>query len=268
MERDMVVAHVSDIHFGRLSTEYIVSALIEDIETHDPTLVVVSGDLTQRARVSQFRAAAEMISKIEAPVMVVPGNHDIPAWYRPWTRLTDPVGRYVRYITAELQPTFETDALAVAGINTAHGLTIKGGRIRDEHASFLRGFFRQAAPGAFKILVLHHHLVKMERLGIHDVARSARSAIDVIGEEEVDLVLCGHLHISSVQSFPVHGGRHHMVVASAGTATSSRGRGKDRRENLYNIVRISPEHFVVEERGMAWEGGNFEFVREHPFSRD
>lgn len=264
----MVVAHVSDIHFGRLSTEDIVSALIEDIEAHSPALVVVSGDLTQRARKSQFRAAAEMIARLSAPVMVVPGNHDIPAWYRPLSRIFNPVGRYSRYITAELEPTFENEELAVAGINTAHGLTIKGGRIRDEHASFLRGFFRQVKPGAFKILVLHHHLVKMERLGFHDVAKSAKGAIDVIGEEEVDLVLCGHLHISSIQSFPVHDGKHHMVVASAGTATSSRGRGQDRKENLYNIVRIGPEHFVVEERGMSWEGGKFEFVREHPFSRD
>jgi 3',5'-cyclic AMP phosphodiesterase CpdA len=205
---------------------------------------------------------------MKAPVMVVPGNHDIPAWYRPWTRVFNPIGRYRQYITAELQPTFQTDDLSVAGINTAHGLTIKGGRVLEEHAAFLRGFFHRSPPGAFKILALHHHLVKMERLGIHDVARSAKSVIDVIGEEEVDLVLCGHLHISSVQSFPVHEGRHHMVVASAGTATSSRGRGKDRRENLYNIVRIWPEHYVVEERGMAWEGGKFEFVREHPFTRD
>ncbi len=264
----MVVAHVSDIHFGRLSTENIVGALLADIDDHDPSLVVMSGDLTQRARVSQFQAAAEMISQLKAPVMVVPGNHDIPAWYRPYTRLFNPVGRYVRYITPELQPTFQSDKLAVAGINTAHGLTIKGGRIRDEQAAFLRGFFHQVAPRAFKILVLHHHLVKMAKLGVHDVARSARSALDVIGEEEVDLVLCGHLHISSVQSFPVHGGKHHMVVASAGTATSSRGRGKDRRENFYNIVHIADDHFVVEERAMADDGKTFTFVREHPFSRD
>lgn len=263
----MIVAHVSDIHFGRLSTDYVVPALLDDIKAHKPALVVMSGDLTQRARTRQFRAAADMISRVEAPVMVVPGNHDIPAWYRPWTRLFNPIGRYARHITPELQPTFENEILAVAGINTAHGLTIKGGRVREEHAAFLRTFFKQAPPESFKILVLHHHLVRMNRLGRHDVARSAENALRVIGEEEVDLVLCGHLHQSSVESLPVHDGAHHMVVASAGTATSSRGRGKDRRENLYNLVRVEDDHFVIEERALAPGEKKFRFVREHPFSR-
>ncbi len=262
----MTVAHISDIHFGRLTSPGIVDALKKDIHDIGPGLVVISGDLTQRARRSQFKAAAAMIASFDPPVMVVPGNHDVPAWYRPWTRLFNPHSRFEELITPELQPTFEGDGLAVAGINTAHGMTIKGGRVNVAQIAFVRSFFHNAEQTAFRILVLHHPPVRLKRPRRHDVAQSAHLALDLIGEHRVDLVLCGHLHQSSVESVPLEGG-HSVVIASAGTASSSRGRGVDRRTNIYNVVRVQDEHFVVEERRFDVERGRFETLRESPFGR-
>lgn len=262
----MTIAHISDIHFGRLTDSRIVDALIRDVHDSHPQLVVLSGDLTQRARKSQFKAAARMIASFESPVMVVPGNHDIPAWYRPWTRVFNPLGRYEELISAELQPTFEADGLAVAGVNTAHGITIKGGKIRPEQIAFVRGFFHDAEAEAFRVLVLHHPPVELARPTHADVARSAHLALDLIGDQRVDLVLCGHLHQSTVESVPVSPD-HSVVIASAGTASSSRGRGVDREANIYNVVRIHEDDFSVEERKYDAETGAFECLRENPFRR-
>jgi 3',5'-cyclic AMP phosphodiesterase CpdA len=262
----MVVAHISDIHFGRISGPGIVQALQADIHDAEPSLVVISGDLTQRAKESQFRAAAQMIASFEPPVMVVPGNHDIPAWWRPWSRLANPLRHYEELITPELQPTFEGDGLAVAGINTAHRMTIKSGKVRPEQVAFVRGFFKHAAADSFKILVLHHPPVLMERPRKHDVARSAHLALDLIGEQRVDLVLCGHLHQSSVESVPFEDG-HSVVIASAGTASSSRGRAKDRRQNIYNVVRVAEQYFTVEERRFDLETARFVQLRQSHFTR-
>lgn len=262
----MTVAHISDIHFGRLASPGIVEALKQDIHDAGPNLVVISGDLTQRARKSQFMAAAKMIASFDPPVMVVPGNHDVPAWYRPWTRLFNPHRRFKQLITPELRPTFEGDGFAVAGINTSHGMTIKGGKVSVEQISFVRSFFHNAEKTSFRILVLHHPPVRLQRPRKHDVSQSAYLALDLIGEHRVDLVLCGHLHQSSVESVALEGG-HSVVIASAGTALSSRGRGVDRRSNIYNLVRVQDEHFVVEERQFDAERGRFERLRESPFGR-
>jgi 3',5'-cyclic AMP phosphodiesterase CpdA len=51
------IAHISDIHFGKISHPTIVEALVRDINESIVDLVVVSGDLTQRAFGHQFRAA-------------------------------------------------------------------------------------------------------------------------------------------------------------------------------------------------------------------
>ena len=262
----MTLAHISDIHFGRLAHAAIVKALTDDIHAAEPDLVVISGDLTQRARVSQFKAAAEMIASLKPPVMVVPGNHDVPAWYRPWTRLINPHGRFEELISAELQPTFENGSMAVAGINTAHGMTIKGGKVSAEQIAFVRSFFKNAAANAFRVLVLHHPPVRLRRPRNAEVARSADRALELIGEQKVDLVLCGHLHQSTVESIPLEGG-HSVVIASAGTAMSSRGRGINKRMNIYNVVRVQGDHFAVEERRFDAETTRFERLRQSPFGR-
>ena len=71
------VAHLSDLHFGREDPR-VVEAVLQDVDAQHPDLVVVSGDLTQRARRGQFQAARAFLDRFKAPVLVVPGNHDIP----------------------------------------------------------------------------------------------------------------------------------------------------------------------------------------------
>ena len=111
------IAHISDLHFG--AEDSVVAAdLLDDLSRQRPDLVVVSGDLTQRARRGQFEAARAYLDQIAAPKVIVPGNHDLPL-YDFVRRIVSPLGRYFRYINPELNPMFQDEEIAVVGVNTA-----------------------------------------------------------------------------------------------------------------------------------------------------
>jgi 3',5'-cyclic AMP phosphodiesterase CpdA len=112
----------------------------------------------------------------------------------------------------------------------------------------MRDFFEQLDVGVFKVLVVHHHLTQIQALGPHDIAHNARISLEVAGAVGIDLILCGHLHISHIEPIEILPANHRVVIASAGTATSSRGRGRHRMTNFYNVISMDGAAFTVEER--------------------
>ena len=91
------MAHLSDLHFGS-EIPNVTEALLEAVGEISPDVVVISGDFTMAGRRSEYRSAAEFVSRIRAPVVATPGNHDIPA-YALWERFTNPLGRYQEWIS-------------------------------------------------------------------------------------------------------------------------------------------------------------------------
>ncbi|MEP0547946.1 MAG: metallophosphoesterase [Rhodothermales bacterium] len=263
------LAHLSDIHFGKIAHERVVPALVEEVNDGGLDLVVISGDLTQRARTSEYEAARAMIDAFRPPVLVVPGNHDVRAWWHnPFERIFRSASRFRRFIGDDTTPSFAADGVAAFGLNSAHGLTIKGGKIRPRHLDRMRTFFEAQPPEAFRVLVVHHHLTRLRALGSHDIAHGAKKALQAAGSANVELLLCGHLHMSHVENVEIDvelGQR--IVIASAGTATSSRGRGTNRDVNFYNHVCVWPDHFTVAERRFVADAGAFEPARETRFER-
>jgi 3',5'-cyclic AMP phosphodiesterase CpdA len=98
------------------------------------------------------------------------------------------------------------------------------------------------------VLVLHHHLTEIRSLGPHDVAGQARKTLDTAVEMGVELILCGHLHVSHIEPLTIIPREHRIVVASAGTATSNRWRSPHGPTNFYNLITIAGETFQIEER--------------------
>jgi 3',5'-cyclic AMP phosphodiesterase CpdA len=266
------LAHISDIHFGKISHAGVVGALVDEVNRGDFDAVVISGDLTQRAREREFRPAREMIDAMQPAVVVVPGNHDVPPWWRPIHRLTDAGAPFRKYISEDITPSFRAYRggleLAIFGLDSSHGLSIAGGRIRSEHIDQMSRFYAARQPGAFRVLTVHHQLTQVKALGPHDVARGARRTLRRAADCGVELLLCGHLHMSHVAhiELDVEDG-HRIVLASAGTATSSRGRRHHRNVNFYNNICVWPDRFAVEERRFDPDTQKFSGERVTPFAR-
>src|SRR5438128_266924 len=121
------IVHLSDLHFGRVDAA-LVEPLVRAVAGAAPDLIVVSGDLTQRARSSQFREARAFLGRLPRPQVVVPGNHDVPL-YDVVERFRRPLEKFRRHITDDLEPFYEDDEMVVAGVNTARSLTRKYGRV-------------------------------------------------------------------------------------------------------------------------------------------
>ena len=264
---EYLLAHISDIHFGRIAHPAVVESLVTEINDAGVDLVVASGDLTQRAFPHQYRAAAQMLASFDAPWIVVPGNHDVFPWWRTFSRLFDPLRRYRRMITDDLSPQFTREGLAVLGINSAFGRTIKGGRIDVSQRDAMMAFFESCPESTFRVLTVHHHLTALEALGDHDIAYEAEATLACAAEMNVDLVLCGHLHVSHVAHVQVLPSGHPLVIASAGTATSSRGRKPHKKTNFYNQILVMERQFEIIERQFNPENLMFEEARTTTFDR-
>jgi 3',5'-cyclic AMP phosphodiesterase CpdA len=251
------IAHISDVHFGRISGKDVVRALVADLVEADPDAVVVSGDLTQRAYSWQYKAAREFLDELPDPVLVVPGNHDVwPMWW-PLRRIRTPVGRFERVITDDLTPRIKLPRAWIVGLNSAHGRTVKGGRVNWRHTQALRESLRGAPE--VRVLVIHHPLVRVPYASKADVCRGGELLLKAAGSCGVQVILSGHLHV--VQNIRSEEG---PLLVHAGTATSSRGRGPDRTANSYNIVSLDRESIKVERRD--YDGTAFHAVSREIFA--
>lgn len=252
------IAQISDLHFGAHEPE-VVAHLHAALSAIRPGLVVVSGDLTQRARKEQFAEAALFLERLEAEglrLLVVPGNHDVPM-HKPAQRLFWPLGRYTRFIARGRSAWYCDPELAVLGLASAHGLTVKDGRLTRLQVRSIGDCFAVAPAGAARLLVTHHPLVPLpgaEEGATEPALRGARRALAAVKAADVHLVLAGHHHAHAVGlAGPALSIDPSVLVVQAGTATSWRRR---RAPNSFNLLRLaSPSEVQVEE----WisEGGAF-----------
>jgi 3',5'-cyclic AMP phosphodiesterase CpdA len=239
-----VIAHLSDLHFGSID-----AALLEPLRCQlhalKPDVLVVSGDLTQRAKPGQFREARRYLDMLPKPQIVVPGNHDVPL-YNVFQRFLSPLGKYKRYISAELEPAYIDEEIAVVGVNTARSLVFKGGRINEEQVERVRRKICDLGEDVTKIIVTHHPFDMPDHWDDqHQVVGRAAMALKALAECGADVYVSGHMHRSNASepSIPVDLGGFKALMVSAGTATSTRGRGE---QNAFNTLRVTPRHIVVE----------------------
>lgn len=261
----MKIAHLADVHFGRIASCGIVEALLADVESVEAGLVIISGDLTQRARKREYEQAAMLLRSFTAPVLVVPGNHDVYAWWHPFHRLASPFGRFRRYICDDLSPTFTNDEVSVLGIPSAHGWTIQRGWCRASARRRIGSFFAGQPEGKFRILVVHHPLAA-GTIGAEDVALGGARTLRAAAAANVGLVLSGHWHLSHAEMVSGYGGAP-FVVAITGTATSDRWRAPQGRLNQYQVIEVLPERIVIEARHYNRCARAFEFVCRSNFAR-
>ena len=240
------ILHISDVHFGPPHLQKVSEAILRLISHRTPNLVVVSGDLTQRAKPGQFRQAREFVDRISVPVIAVPGNHDVPM-YRCWERALSPFGAYRKYFDRNLEPVFSDSEVYVVGVNTAFGWTIENGRFTDRRLREVEELLQEAPLESFKIVVAHHPPIRPPELSKKSVAINAERALEIFSRSGVELLLSGHLHRSMVKSsrdaYPKI--TPELLIALSGTTTSSRGRGREAGKNSCNWIEVTKEEITV-----------------------
>jgi len=250
------ILHLSDLHFGPPFVEAAGDAILEHVKTGAFDVIVITGDLTQRARLSQFMKAGAFLKKLEvhAKVLVIPGNHDIPL-FRFWERVFHPYRLFHDWISKSRDTKLEFEDLVIVGVDTTHPFyRISGGFLNRAKVQFFRSAFEAAPPKAYRLLALHHPLYFREE------------RLTELLDAQVDLVLCGHAHTRLVQRLGDGTGRP-LVLVQCGTSTSQRGRREEMGKNSINEIRLNDHGFEVRELELDVDHRTFSLVRTHDFSR-
>ena len=247
------IAHISDLHFGTVDPA-IAEALVQDVAARKPSLVVVSGDFTQRARSEQYRQAAKFLKRLPQPQLVVPGNHDVPLW-DVLRRVFRPMEKYRRFINDDLMPVFRDDQMLVVGVNTARSFTQKSGWISGRQLQEIHDLTCGAGSKLMKVVVTHHPFIPSPRDPEGDIVLDAAEALDRLEQCGIDLLLAGHLHLAYHDDIRSHHKslKRSVLSVQAGTATSTRLRGEP---NAYNWITLIPNQVSVEVR--IWNKKAFE----------
>lgn len=244
------ILHISDLHFGPPFVPVVAEALLRTVPSLAPDVIVASGDLTQRARREQFEACREFFGRLpDTPLLAVPGNHDVPL-YRVAERLFRPHDLYREIIHPDLNPVLQVGNVVLAGLDsTAPRSAISNGRIHRRQLRHCEAVFAAVPDDMTRIVVAHHHFAPGHDR-IFDISMpGARRAIDCFVSQKVEMILGGHLHRSyighSLDFFPGHDRERGVVIVQCGTSTSSRGKGRERDENTFNLVEVGPDTLAV-----------------------
>ncbi|MDT8341624.1 MAG: metallophosphoesterase [Longimicrobiales bacterium] len=273
----ITLVHGSDIHFGKPHLPRVAEHFLAAVEHVDPDAVVVSGDLTQRAREEEFRQAAGYLKALAragsrtVPVVTAPGNHDVPL-YRVAERLLDPFRNYRRHVAPELDTVTRLPGMTLVALNTAAPRrAIVNGRIREAQLAFAHHAFAGAPEDDVRVLVAHHHLAPAPDYEGDRPLPGARRLLERLKGMGVELVLGGHLHrgyiVNSLDVYPGSDREHGVVLLHSGTTTSARGRARERLKNSFNVVHVAPGHLDVTHFVHHPDEGAFLPLSRHLFPR-
>lgn len=238
----MLILHGSDLQTGRPYRPQAAEAFLGLGRELAPDLVVLSGDLTQRAKASEYRTVAHLVAEVQSPLVITPGNHDVPL-YRIWERLFTPYGKWRRFMSPELDSVTRVPGATVVALNSsAPRRAIVGGRLDPRQVAFARRAFAGSPDADIRLLVTHHHFVATpDGGGGHPLPR-AKELLSAFESMGVDLVLGGHVHrthLSTSRALVTHpGGRPGIPLLACGTTASTRGRPPEEGQNGLHVVRV------------------------------
>ncbi len=235
---------LSDLHFGTERPE-VVTALVEAIHQLQPDLLLLSGDITQRARCEQFRACERFLARLPpVPRLAVPGNHDLPL-FNLWQRLVAPYAHFRRTFGDERASCYQADGVLVVGVNTTRpGKHIDGSFSPERVAAVARRLEHSAAR--LKIVMGHHPVDAVLEVDEKNIAAGAEAAVRAWSRAGMQLYLAGHIHYpfcaSLERRYP--GVPANCWTLQAGTAVSWRVR--DHKANSFNLIEWCSGQEMIE----------------------
>ena len=230
----MRIAHLSDPHFGTVIPA-VRDALLGELQTHPPDLILLTGDITQRARREQFVEARGFLDALpRVPRLSLPGNHDLPL-FDVLTRMVKPYDHYRWYISRDLQPEFVDDRVAVLCVDATSRLRHKDGRLTDPQIERTAARLAQL-DRPFSLVATHQPLAAVVDTDVRNVAHGAKQALDRWIAAGADLFLGGHIHLPYCMEVSTADRRQTSVLLQAGTCLSRRIRNGI--QNSYNLVTL------------------------------
>jgi 3',5'-cyclic AMP phosphodiesterase CpdA len=231
-----VIVHISDTHFGT-EEPLVVAAVQKLVRDERPDAVILSGDITQRARSAQFAAARKFCDSLEVRhLLTLPGNHDIPL-YNVAARLFSPYGRYMNCFGRDLEPEIELPDVLVIGVNTTRPERHKDGEVSPRQVERVVQRLKSRRHGQLRIVVTHQPACVMRPEDEKDRLHGGEEAVQAWSRAGADLVLGGHIHLPYVSDIcaRAHGAPRSMYCVQAGTAVSHRVRHGT--PNSLNVIR-------------------------------
>ena len=245
-----VIAHISDLYFGAEDRD-VAEALIDELNTLAPAVVVVSGDLTERASSKQYKAAFEFLNRIGFPKIVVPGNRH----FNIFRRFLLPL-----WITTDVTAFYIDAEMAVLGINTVRSLNRKSGTNSLEQIQFIKSELCRLDNHLFKIIVVHHHIIPSPN---HNSKGSTALFLTEIEKCGIDLILSGHIHKGNTGGAKQYYAYKSLVIAVQGGTAISKRRGGEL--NSYHVINVNKENCIITRK--TYERGCFSVSRVHSYKR-
>lgn len=208
--------HVSDVHFGtedRAALAWFAAA----VASERPDAVLLTGDLTAAARKTEYRDAEAWLATLNAPVLLEPGNHDLPV-YNPLARLLTPFGRFNR-LEAAIERELALPGVEVIPLRTAAQAQFRRnwslGAVQPRSLNAALTALQARVAGTLAIVTCHHPLVDAAATSTMGRTRGGADALRRLAAAGADAVLSGHTH----DPFDLiwHGGERPIRLIGAGT---------------------------------------------------
>jgi 3',5'-cyclic AMP phosphodiesterase CpdA len=231
---------ISDTHFGTEVLD-VVRALNELVRMLDPSVLVLSGDITQRARTHEFTAARRFVEQLQRRhLIVIPGNHDIPL-FNPIARWLHPYANYARAFGSELEPDYESDVWLVLGVNTTRAWRHTAGEVSDEQIERVAARLRRASRDQLRVVVTHQPAHVIRPRDLRHLLHGYEHAVRTWAEAGADIIMGGHIHLPYLRklSDPVSDVRRRVWSLHAGSALSRRLRSGV--PNSINFIRYGAQ---------------------------
>lgn len=244
------LAHISDLHFGRTNPQ-VVDGLRNKLESLAPDHIIISGDLTQRAKEKEYLEARQFLDTLSSPFLVIPGNHDISAT-KLFERFIYPWRKWHKHIKTPLEIKFADKKTIFAGINTARrfhlSLDWSRGDISSSQLDHIQSVVASPEEEKLKILVAHHPFWLPRRFEKRHIIYGRDQALQRFQGVGPDIILSGHIHVPFIRVLDG------IVVSHAGTACSTRL--VEGNPNSFNIIRGNSSRLKIQ--AYKWSGQEFE----------
>jgi 3',5'-cyclic AMP phosphodiesterase CpdA len=259
------ILHFSDLHFGARDDPAFQQAIGAFAAQAQPELIVATGDLTNRGRPAQHDRAAAFLRGLGAPVVAVPGNHDIPYTFP--ARFTRPWRQFDR-LWETTEPVYSTGAVHLVGVNSVRPWRHQSGGVDDAQLARVAERLALAPAGTLRVVALHHQLIGAPwRTRKKPVARRNHVLASLV-DSGAELIIGGHIHQGTVSE------RHEFEVLDDGArgvvVSIAPGLGRPRphrRGEACGCVAYRADDESITVETSIWGGGEWKLTATRTFPR-